>query len=77
VIVDFSLNPTGAAYRILFSNKAQPVAPGAVDEKPAGSIEVTDLDGNTTHGPIRVLGVHLQPMEIQILGRVPITELHQ
>lgn len=77
VIVDFSLNPTGAAYRILFSNKAQPEAPGAVDEKPAGSIEVTDLDGNTTHGPVRVLGVHLQPMEIQILGRVPITELHQ
>jgi hypothetical protein len=70
VIVDFSLNPTRAAYRILFSNQAQPVTPGAVEEKAAGSIEVTDVDGNTTHGPVRVLGVNLQPMEIQILGRV-------
>jgi glycosidase len=77
VIVDFSLNPTGTAYRILFSNKAQPVAPGSVEEKPAGSIEVKDVDGNTTHGPVRVLGVHLQPMEIQILAKVPFSELHQ
>jgi glycosidase len=77
VIIDFSLNQTGAAYRILFSNKTQPVTPGAVEEKVTGSIEVMDVDGNTTHGPVRVLGVHLQPMEIQILAKAPFTELHQ
>ncbi len=70
VIVDFSLNPTGAAYRILFSNKAQPVVPGEVEEKAAGSIVVTEVNGNTTHGPVRVIPVHIQPIELQILARV-------
>lgn len=69
VIVDYSLNPTGAAYSILFSNQGQPVAPGEVVEKPAGTVEVTEVDGSITNGPARVIAVSLQPMELQILGQ--------
>jgi hypothetical protein len=69
IVVDFSLNPDGTAYTVLFSNKAQPVVPGAVEEKPAGSVVVTEVDGSVTHGPLRVVSVNLQPMEIQILGK--------
>jgi glycosidase len=69
IVVDFSLNPDGTAYKVLFSNKAQPVVPGAVEEKPAGSVVVTEVDGSVTHGPLRVVPVNLQPMEIQILGK--------
>jgi glycosidase len=69
VVVDFSLNASGAAYDILFSNKAQPIAPGAVVEKSAGSVVVTEVDGGTTHGPVRVISVNLEPMEIQIVGK--------
>jgi hypothetical protein len=30
---------------------------------------VTEVDGSVTHGPLRVVSVNLQLMEIQILGR--------
>jgi glycosidase len=70
VIVDLSLNSTGKVYEIVFSNKAQPVAPDAVVEKSAGSVVVTEVDGSVTHGPIRMISVNLQPMEIQILGKI-------
>jgi hypothetical protein len=52
VIVDVSLNPTGEVYEIVYSNKKQPAAPGAVVEKSAGSVVVTEVDGSVTHGPI-------------------------
>ena len=70
IVVDFSLNPDGTAYTVLFSNKAQPVVPGAVEEKPAGSVVVTEVDGSVTHGPLRVVSANLQAMEIQILGKM-------
>ncbi len=67
VVVDYSLNPTGAAYSVLFSNQEQPVAPGEVVEKPSGSVQVTEVDGRITNGPVHVVAVSLQSMEIQIL----------
>ena len=69
VIVDFSINPVGATYGILFSNKNRSTVPGPVAEKPANRVEVHNIDGDVTRGPIRSIGVQLQPMEIQILGR--------
>ena len=68
IIVDFSLNPAGSHYQILFSNKGAPAEPGLVIEKPSGSVEITEIDGTLTHGPVHVVAVNLGPMEIQILG---------
>ena len=62
IIIDFSLNPIGSAYNVIFSNKAQPIPPGAVEEKPAGSVMVTEVDGSITQGPLRVVTVNVQPM---------------
>ena len=67
VIVDSSLNSIGAATSILFNTQGQLVAPGEVVEKPSGSVEVTEVDGSITSGPVQLVLVGLQPMEIQIL----------
>ena len=69
VIIDFSLNPVGSAYHIIFSNKAQPTPPGVVEEKAARSVTMTEVDRNISQGPLHVVAVNLQPMEIQILGK--------
>ena len=69
VIIDFSLNPVGSAYTIIFSNKAQPTPPGVVEEKAAGSVTVTEVDGSTTQGPLHMVAVNMQPMEIQVVGK--------
>ncbi len=69
VIVDYEINAKDAAYSILFSNKAKPTVPGPTAEKFAGSVQVTEVDGGITSGPIQVVPVNLQPMEIQILGQ--------
>jgi hypothetical protein len=70
IIVDFSLNPADSHYQILFSNKGTPTGLGPVVERPPGSVEITEIDGTLTHGPLHVLAVSLGPMEIQILGMV-------
>jgi hypothetical protein len=69
VIVDSSLYAIGADCSILFSTQGQLVAPGEVVEKPSGSVEVTEVDGSITSGPVQLVLVGLQPMEIQILTR--------
>jgi glycosidase len=69
VIIDYSLNPAGLKYRVVFSNKPNPSEPEPVAEKPSGSVEIRHLNGSVAHGPTRVLGVRLQPMEIQILTK--------
>jgi glycosidase len=72
VIVDHELNPEGALYKILYSNKKDAgtsKAPGAVVDKAGGSITIHEIDGSVTSGPARVLPVNLQATEIQILGR--------
>ncbi len=72
VIIDHELNPQGAAYKILYSNKqgtGGAKAPGVVVDKPAGSVTIREIDGSVTSGPVRTLPVDLQALEIQILGR--------
>lgn len=76
VIVDFSLNPVGSDYDVLFTNKvassgsdAGGVVPGPVVEKAAGNVEIHEVNGAATSGPARALRVTLQKMEIQILRK--------
>ncbi|MDZ7291346.1 MAG: alpha-amylase family glycosyl hydrolase [candidate division KSB1 bacterium] len=69
VMIDFALNPVNSTYCVLYSNKSEPASPGPVSEKPMGSVEIHEVNGAATHGPIRVVQVKLQPMEIQILGK--------
>jgi len=72
VIVDFSLNPVGLAYKVLFTNKAArelDLALSPVIEKRLDSIEVREINGAITRGPARTLRVTLHEMELQILVR--------
>jgi hypothetical protein len=69
VLVDYSINPAGTNYRVVFSNKKNPPEPAPVAEKLAGSIEIHGLDESIAYGPTRVLPIKLQPMEIQILDK--------
>ena len=65
VIVDFALNPPGAARQVLYSNLDNPVAPLSVLERPGGEVWI---NGRPTSGRVRYLTVDLHPMEIQVLG---------
>jgi glycosidase len=71
VIVDFSLNPAGSIYEVFFTNKTTGggAAPEAVTGRPAGNVQVHEINGAVTNGPVRTLGVALQQMEFQILGK--------
>lgn len=76
VIVDFSLNPAGSAYDVLFTNKTANndsagggAAPGPVVEKAAGNVEIHEVNGAVTRGPARALRVTVQRMELQILRK--------
>jgi glycosidase len=70
VLIDFSINPVGSLYHVLFSNKSNAAAPAPVSEKAPGSVEIQEVDGAVTHGPTRVVRLQLQPMEIQILEKL-------
>ncbi len=67
VIIDISLNQPGATFKVLFSNKTAPTPPAPVRQ--TGPVTVNEVDGSTGNGPLNVLRVTLQPMEVQILGR--------
>lgn len=72
VLVDFSLNPAGTTYRVVYSNKSTAgggTAPSPVQDKPAGSVTIQELSGVVTVGPARTLPVTLMSTEIQILAR--------
>ncbi len=69
VIVDEAINPVGQQFRVLYSNQDQFETPGPVIECPAGSVEVNEIDGGITNGPLHVISINLRPMEIQILGK--------
>jgi glycosidase len=70
VIVDRDLNPAGASYQVLYSNKAAAApAPSPVADKPAGSVEIHEVDGAVTAGPARALPLTVRAMEAQILVR--------
>lgn len=77
VLVDLFLNPAGAIYEVLYTNKAFSqsaghggVAPSPVVNKAAGQVEIHEVNGSVTSGPARALRVTLQPMELQILRRL-------
>ena len=67
IIVDDALNGVGTAFRVLYSNKVRPTAPGRVER--AGSVTVHEADGSSGSGPVNALEVTLQPLEVQILGQ--------
>lgn len=67
VIVDAVLNQEQTTYGILYSNHEQPQAPGPVTTKQGGTVQIQDERGRLTQGPARVVRVHLQPMEVQLL----------
>ena len=68
VIVDEAINPAGKQFRVLYSNQEQFEKPGPVIERPAGSVEVAEMDGGVTNGPLHAISINLRPMEIQFLG---------
>ena len=75
VVVDLALNQAGSTYQVLFTNKAfnnsgenGTQAPGPVVEKPAGQVQIHEVNGGVTRGPARGLPVTLQKMEVQVLG---------
>jgi len=70
-IVDFSLNVVDSTYGVLFANKAAGggTVPGLVTERTAGSVEIHEVSGSVTNGPVRVLRLTLQEMEFQILRK--------
>jgi glycosidase len=68
VIIEGQLSRQDDVYRVLFSNQKQPAAPDPVVLRPAGSVEVHEVDGSIGTGPLHVLRVTLAPMEVQILG---------
>lgn len=70
VLVDFALNPTNTPYEVLFSNQGSAPPPARVINKPVGGVVIQEVEGGTTPGPARALPVSLQPMEIQILGKM-------
>jgi glycosidase len=70
LIVDFALNPEGVKYQLIWSNKTAAGQTSSVTGKTAGQVEIHEADGAISRGPARALRVRLQPMELQILGRV-------
>jgi hypothetical protein len=65
VILEARLSAPGAALRILYSNKPNPVAPAAV--RTLTQVTVSEIDGSTGSGPVNTTRVSPQPMEVQIL----------
>ena len=55
VIVDSTLNPAGATFKVLFSNKA--ALTGARGVRQTGHVTVNEVDGSTGSGPVNVVRV--------------------
>jgi glycosidase len=67
IVVDADLNAVGTVYRILYSNRANPAAPGPVAQ--TGPVTIIEADHTVKRGPLRVITVSIEPLEVQILGR--------
>ena len=65
VIVEVSLSLPGDQWRILYSNNSAPAVPAPV--RTLQQVTVAEVDGSTSHGPLNVMRVTVQPMELQIL----------
>ena len=69
VIPDSNLSTPGDAMRILYSNLAAPTVPSQVVQLGAGTVTVAEVDGSQGTGPLNVVQITLQPMEVQILSK--------
>jgi len=69
VILDSNLCAPGDAIRVLYSNRPAPTAPSQVVQLGAGTVTVTEVDGSQGSGPLSVVKVTLQPMEVQLLRK--------
>jgi glycosidase len=65
VIVEISLSKAGDQLHVLFSNNSNPVPPAPI--RSIQQVTVAEVDGSTGNGPVNVVRVTVQPMEIQIL----------
>jgi glycosidase len=65
VILDSTLSRNGQQVGVLYSNKRNPVTPGAV--KTLAPVQVKELDDTTSTGPLQATRVTLAPMEVQVL----------
>ena len=68
VIIEQQLSRKDDVYRVLFSNQKLPASPSPVVVRPAGSVEVHEVDGSIGAGPLHILRVTLAPLEVQIIG---------
>ena len=68
VILEARLSRAGDAYRVFYSNKRAPAGPGPIRQ--TGLVTVREVDGSDGHGPLLVLGVTLQPLEVQNPGAI-------
>ena len=69
IIVDSALNAPHDQLKVLYSNKPAPKSPQRVILRNQGSVQIREVDGAVTDGPVLTVQVQLQPMEIQILGK--------
>ena len=67
VILDVTLSAPGDQLRILYSNKAEAIAPAPVAQ--LTRVTVSETDGTFGYGPLNATRVTLQAMEAQILQR--------
>ena len=73
VIVDAALNPEGTPYETVFSTKSHPTSPSLVMTKARGTIEIEESGRGFSVGPAKVVGVRLEPLEVQYLRRASST----
>jgi glycosidase len=66
VIVDYNLNSLNPNFKVVYSNKTDAIQPETVEEQ--RGVNITELNGHKSYGPIRAVKVTLQPMEVQILS---------
>ena len=64
VLVDFYINRDGERFHALNSPNGPPPEP--VETR--SGLEIHEIDGGISSGPARMIGVNLQPMEVQILA---------
>jgi glycosidase len=69
VIIEIMLSSEGDTFEVLYSNQSGPQAPQPVRIALQGTVTVQEVDGSTGTGPLHVIRVSLQPMEVQILRR--------
>lgn len=68
VIVDSASNSANSTFALRFTNKPQHAGatPLSVQERVRGSVRINEVNGSVGTGPIKIVRVTLEPMEIQI-----------